>query len=294
MNRHPIASGDSGAVAEISRLSPATTSDKVHALLRVRDLDAGYSSKIVAKKISFDLEAGSLLVVLGVNGSGKTTVIKTLAGLLPAISGSILLDGAPIGTLSLKARAKLLAYVPQTGGAAWPFSVREVIGAARYSRIGVFGSFGVDDSRAVNAAIEAMDLTGMEDRAFTTLSGGEARRVLIARALAQDCPAILLDEPCAHLDPGRQIELMEGLVDLAAGGKALLVSLHDVNLARRYAKGIVLVMPDGTAIAGSPDRILVPEILEKAYNTEFLFGHHEEYGRYVLPVATLGDKGDRT
>jgi iron complex transport system ATP-binding protein len=262
--------------------------------LRVRNLDAGYASRIVAKNISFDLEAGGLLVLLGVNGSGKTTLIKTLAGLLPAISGIVELGGAPIGKLTLKARARRIAYVPQTGVAAWPFSVREVVKTARYSRVGAFGSFGSEDLKAVNEAIAAMDLAALAERAFTTLSGGEARRVLIARALAQDCPAILLDEPCAHLDPGRQIELMEGLVDLAAGGKALLVSLHDVNLARRYAKSIVLVMPDGSAVTGSPDRILVPEILEKAFNTEFLFGHHEEYGRYVLPVATLGDKGDRS
>ncbi len=261
-------------------------------VLSVIDLDAGYGSRIVAKKISFDLASGGLVALLGVNGSGKTTIIKTIAGLLPPLSGCVTLGGKPLQKLSLRERAKCLAYVPQTGGAAWPFTIREVVAAARYSRIGAFGSFGAADRVAVDAALRAMDLSEMEGRPFTTLSGGEARRVLIARALAQECPAILLDEPCAHLDPGRQIELMEGLVDLSAGGKALLVSLHDVNLARRYAKSIVLVMPDGSAVTGSPDRVLVPETLERAYNTEFLFGHHEDYGRYVLPMATLGGRGD--
>ncbi len=258
--------------------------------LRVRGLVAGYGPVAVARGISFDLGRGGLVALLGVNGCGKTTIMKTVAGLLAPLGGAISFGGIPLAGLSLAARARRIAYVSQTGGSAWPYTVYEIVAAARFVRTGVFGRFRPGDASAVESSIAAMDLEALRDRPYTSLSGGEARRVLIARALAQETPLVLLDEPCAHLDPGRQIELMERFSRLAAAGTSLLVSLHDVNLARRYAGTIVLVMPDGSSITGTPDTVLVRETLERAYNTEFLFGHHEEYGGYVLPKAMLNGR----
>jgi iron complex transport system ATP-binding protein len=245
-------------------------------------------ARSIVRDLDFQLESGSLVAILGINGSGKTTVMKTMAGFLAPLAGRIDVCGRPLASLSLRERSGFFAYVPQTSQTAWPFSVREVVAAARYSRTGAFRPAGSSDRRAIDAALEAMSLSHLAGRPCTSLSGGEARRVLVARALAQETAFILLDEPCAHLDPGRQIELMESLADLAAAGKGLLVSLHDVNLARRYAKHIVLLMPDGSAVSGSPEEVLVPATLERAYDTEFLFGVHAEYGQYVLPVAARG------
>ena len=109
--------------------------------------------------------------------------------------------------------------------------------------------------------------------------------MLIARALAQDAPLLALDEPAAHLDPGRQMELMEILQRLAKAGKAVVVSLHDVNAARRYAQQVLLIGRHGESFFGTPSEALSPERLEEAYDTEFLHGDHESYGRFVLPLA---------
>jgi iron complex transport system ATP-binding protein len=248
-------------------------------------LSAGYGGRIVVGESSFSVGSGQFLVVLGPNGCGKTTLLKTCIGLLPAIGGAATLDGRPVATMAPRERARIAAWVPQVAEAAWSYRVREIVAQGRYAKRGAFKAFDDEDETAIARALEAMDMTTFAARPMSSLSGGEARRALIARALAQEAPLLVLDEPAAHLDPGRQMELMELLRNLARAGKAVAVSVHDVNAARRFADLALLVGRDGSTAFGPPGLVLSPERLEDAYDTHFIHGSHESYGNYVLPLS---------
>ncbi|MDX9958930.1 MAG: ABC transporter ATP-binding protein [Clostridia bacterium] len=245
----------------------------------------GTLPKLVVKEASFSVAPSSLVAILGANGCGKTTLLKTCIGLLPPLGGQARLGGKPVTKVSTRNRARLVAWVPQVSNSAWSFTAREVVAQGRYAALGPFKPFGEEDEKAIESALETLDALELASREFSSLSGGEARRVLIARALAQNAPLLALDEPAAHLDPGRQMELMEILLRLAKAGKAVVVSLHDVNAARRYADQVMLLGRHGESFFGTPAEALTPERLEEAYDTEFLHGDHESYGRFVLPLA---------
>lgn len=257
----------------------------IPALVEAQNLCAGYGDRVVVRDASFRMEPGLLLVVLGPNGCGKTTLLKTCIGLLPSLSGQMSLNGLPVASMDARPRARLAAWVPQSAEAAWSYRSRDIVAQGRYSIRGPFAPFDRDDEAAIDKAIDAMDVRAFVDRPISSLSGGEARRVLIARALAQDTPLLVLDEPAAHLDPGRQMELMELMVSLARSGKAVMISAHDVNAARRFADMALLVSCDGASVFGEPDAVLTPDRLEDAYDTHFIHGSHVDYGSYVLPVS---------
>jgi len=254
-------------------------------LVEAGNLCAGYADRVVVKDATFRMRTGMLLVVLGPNGCGKTTLLKTCIGLLPALSGRIDLRASPVASMDARQRARIAAWVPQSAESAWSYRSRDIVAQGRYSIRGPFAPYDQDDEAAIDRAIDAMDIRAFVDRPISSLSGGEARRVLIARALAQDTPLLVLDEPAAHLDPGRQMELMELLVTLARSGKAVLLSAHDVNAARRFADRVLLVGSSGSSIFGAPQEVLTPDRLEDAYDTHFIHGSHVDYGSYVLPVS---------
>ncbi len=254
-------------------------------LLGTSGIDAGYESKAILKNVNFSVYPGNLVALLGANGCGKTTLLKTVIGLLPKLGGTSTLSGMGLESLSPARRAKLVSWVPQTSDSAWSFTVRETVAQGRYAYAGPFRNLRETDAYAIDAAMESMDVHQYSDRRVSELSGGEGRRVLIARALAQDTPLLALDEPAAHLDPGRQLELMEILRAISRTGKGVLVSLHDVNSARRYADKVLLIGKNGNLAFGGCDEVLTPTHLEEAYETEFLHGTHGDYGRFVLPLA---------
>ncbi len=276
-------------------MSPAKTGRAGNApLMEAIALDAGYRAqrglpgardKLVVRAASFRALPGRLLAILGANGCGKTTLLKTCIGLLPPLGGRALLAGQDLASLNPRKRARIVAWVPQQSESAWSFTAREVVSQGRFASLGPFAPFRPEDEDAVDGALEALDLRELAERSFSRLSGGEARRVLIARALAQDTPLLALDEPAAHLDPGRQMELMDTLAALAKAGKAVAVSLHDVNSARRYADDVLLIDRQGRCYFGPPESVLSPERIEDAYDTKFLHGDHAGYGRFVLPLA---------
>lgn len=213
----------------------------------------------VVDQVSTELRAGDLVGLIGPNGAGKTTLMRGALGLLPHQGHSSL------SALPPNARARAVAWLPQTREIAWPVSVETLVMLGRVPHLGAGQSPGAEDHAAVSDALAAMDLTGFATRPATALSGGEQARVLMARALAQNCPLIMADEPVAGLDPRHQIATLAHLQSLTQSGKAALVSLHDLGLAARFCDRLIL-MDHGQKIAeGPPEGVLTEDHLRRVF-----------------------------
>ncbi|MEM6257089.1 MAG: ABC transporter ATP-binding protein [Planctomycetota bacterium] len=222
----------------------------------------GYTATPVLNTVSTGLEPGKLTAIVGPNAAGKTTLMKLVLGLLQPWSGKIEIEGRPVGSLTPKERARRMSYVPQRPGVRFAFTVRQVIamGANGHSRREV--------SRRVDQAIEQAGLGDVADRAMVELSGGQQQRVLLARAEVQSSfagQAMLLDEPGSHLDLHHRHGMMQRLRSLAEGGLAVLVVLHELDLAVRYADEAWLLDAGRLVAAGPWDQVLTPEVLQRVY-----------------------------
>jgi iron complex transport system ATP-binding protein len=235
-------------------------------LLRVNLLKAGYTGKTVLNDIRFELPAGRILALIGPNGSGKTTLIRALSGVLPVVEGELHINGTDLASANQLERARLLAVVPQSTHIPPTFTVDEVVMMGRTPYINWLGSTTQKDEAIVERAMALTDITRFKGRLSGELSAGERQRVILARALAQDTPVLLMDEPTSHLDLRYQIEFLELAVSLAyEQNKTVLIALHDLNLAARFGDE-VLAMKDGSMAAlGKTEDILVPETIERIY-----------------------------
>ena len=233
--------------------------------LSARGLAYGYPARLIGRDIALELRAGEVLALLGPNGHGKTTLLKTLLGLLPAQGGTLSLEGRPLAALSLAERARLMGYVPQAHAGTFAFSVFEVVLMGRSAHGGMFGKPSARDREVAQAMIARLGIAALAHRPYTQISGGERQLVLIARALAQEPRFVILDEPTASLDFGNQGKVMAEIGRLAEEGLGVLFTTHDPNQALRHAARAVLLR-DGEAIAtGATAELLTPERLEALY-----------------------------
>ena len=264
-------------------------SSQEQAVLRAEAISSGYPGKApVFRDLSLELKRGSVLAVIGPNGSGKTTLFKALTGILPLASGRVSIAGAAgtdgwkgtaeswidIHRLSPRARALLVSRVLQDERSAWAIPVADYVEAGLFAAEGWFAHDRAASAQKVAASLESVGITQLAERPVTELSGGEFRRVVIARALVQDTGILLLDEPTADLDLAHQMETLELLLKLAASGKAIAFSVHDLNQAAMVADNILLLAEGGTAAFGTPAEVLRPEIIEKYYGAKVYVGRH--------------------
>ena len=218
-------------------------------LLRVNLISAGYSGKSILRDIRFELPAGRILALIGPNGSGKTTLIRALSGVLPVVDAEVHINGTDLTRSNQQERARLLAVVPQSTYIPPTFTVEEVVMMGRTPYINWLGSTSQKDSEITEKVMALTDTARFKGRMSGELSAGERQRVILARALAQDTPVLLMDEPTSHLDLRYQIEFLELSVKLAKEqNKTVLIALHDLNLAARFGDE-VLAMKDGTVAA---------------------------------------------
>lgn len=244
--------------------------------LSANGLSVGYHGKPILEGLDLTIRSGELLVLVGSNGAGKTTVLKALAGIARPLAGEVSLDGRNISELSALERARRVAYLTQTIHASWPFTVREFVAQGRFPHRGWFGGERPSDREALTEALERAQLLGFEDRAVTELSGGELQRVLIARAIAQEPEVLLLDEPVSQLDAKYQAAAMGLIRELVDSGLAAAASLHDLNLAGMYADRIAL-LSEGTLLAvGAPKEVLREDLLRKAFGASMVVGRHPQ------------------
>jgi len=208
--------------------------------------------------LSFHLDSGLMVAVVGPNGAGKSTLLQVLAGLLTA-EGQIHWDGRPLNRIPFLERGRTLAWLGQESHAEFAFPVREVVAQGRHA----WG----DDGHGVDAALDALDIRHLAQRPITQLSGGERRRVFLARALATGAPLQLWDEPAANLDVRHALEVLKLASGLAAAGSTLLVSLHDLRTAFRFHR--VLVLDRGRLVGfGPPEEVLTPELIHEVFQVQ--------------------------
>ena len=254
-------------------------------MLSLRDLWAGYHDRTVLRGIDLDVGAGEVVALVGANGCGKTTLIRAVAGVLPLDRGCARLAGDDLASLSIAERARRVAVVPQAALLPPGFSVFEQVLMGRTPYLGLLSSEQAEDFVITRKAMLDTDCWSLAERPVEELSGGERQRVVLARALAQQPEALLLDEPTSHLDLKHQVRTFQLATRLGQKlGLAILAAVHDLTLASLFADRIAFMDGGRIVVSGAPDDVLQPEIIEQVYGLPVIIAHHPETGRpIVLP-----------
>ncbi len=234
---------------------------------RTRDLVVQYRGTRVPALdgVSMKVPEGSLYTVIGPNGSGKSTLMRAIMGLLPPSRGSVRIQGRETGAWTRKALAQAVGAVPQAEHLAFPLSVRDFVAMGRYPHLGPLRAEGETDRQAVGDAMSRCDVAHLAPRNVTTLSGGELQRVRIARALAQEPRALILDEPTASLDIRHEMSILQLLRDSAGQGMTVLLITHHLNLAARFSDRLLLLNQGRVAAEGAVDDVFREETLARVY-----------------------------
>ena len=256
-------------------------------MIRARGLTFGYGAPLLVG-VDLDVARGEIFGILGANGAGKSTLARLLLGLARPAAGSVAIDGHDLAALSPRARARLVAAVLQDEPLEFPFTALEVVLMGRRARLGPFGFEVAADLDAAERAMRDTGVLELAARPLAELSGGERRRVLIARALAQDTPALILDEPAAALDVRHVLELFALLDAKKRAGAAVVVVVHDLNLAAQWCDRVALLVAGAPAVVGPVDEVLTPARLGAAFGVEVAVGTHPTTGARVLyPIRGL-------
>jgi iron complex transport system ATP-binding protein len=271
-------------------------------LLEARSLTVGYGSRSgkslpVAGPLDVDIHAGQLICLLGPNGSGKSTLLRTLVGLQPALGGSVLIAGMGHGHPNPAQLAKKISLVLTDSVRNTHLTVYSLIALGRYPYSNWLGLLGDTDKALIRSAIEATGVGGLMDRKMASLSDGECQKVMLARALAQDTPLMMLDEPTAHLDLPSRIQLMQLLHRLAKETqKGILISTHELDLALQVADEVWLLQTGGQFHTGAPEDLVLNGTFQVAFDKEGIhfdkttgaFRIHREEGKHIVLLDEAG------
>ena len=270
------------------------------AIIKVENLSFGYRLQAsILKDIGFEVMQGTFLAIAGPNGAGKTTLLNLLCRVLTPEAGSINIDAAFIDSYSVKMLAQKIAVVRQEFVPVFDFTVAQVVSMARTPYLGTFGFESQADKKFINEALEMTDTAQFSSRPLAELSGGERQRVFIARALAQNTPILLLDEPTAFLDLKHQV----GIYDLLKAmqlekGKTIVAVTHDINLAAQYADACLLLGADSSYQYGYAKDVFSPEQIERVFGVKGFTGMigHENFfiplGDFAKDTSQINRKLD--
>ncbi|MFT6088518.1 ABC transporter ATP-binding protein [Sulfitobacter sp.] len=237
--------------------------------LEAQALCAGYDQRMILENVTLGLRPGQITAIVGGNASGKSTLLRTLARILPVKSGTVLLDGKSLHHMRSREVAQIMGLLPQSPIAPEGITVADLVGRGRHPHHGLFSRWGKDDDRAVSDALKATGTEALAERELDTLSGGQRQRAWIAMALAQETELLLLDEPTTFLDVAHQIDVLDVLVDMnTSRGTTIVMVLHDLNLAARYADHLIAVADKGIYAEGAPADILTEALVRDVFGLE--------------------------
>ena len=236
-------------------------------MLAAHELGIGYGRRLVGAGLNVSLGKGEVVALLGPNGGGKTTLLKTLLGLLPPLAGRVELAGRNLDALSERDRARAIGYVPQTHGATFAFTVETLVLMGRTVHGSLFSPPSAHDRDVAHRMLERFGIASLADRPYTMISGGERQLALLARALAQEPDLVVLDEPTASLDFGNQGKVLREVRALADSGHGVLFTTHDPNHARRAADRALLLRGGRSLAEGPVENVLTRDALAELYAT---------------------------
>ena len=234
-------------------------------MLKIQSISVSYGSRKILHDVSLNIKNGEVLALIGPNGAGKSTLIRAASGVIP-YTGHVRTNGDDFASLSPMQRAKYISTVPQAVSMPPAYTVWETVLLGRTPYLGFLGQVSEKDEEIARQSLQRVSALPFTDRRIGELSGGEQQRVLLARALCQSTPILLLDEPTAHLDLQYQVSLLELVSELAhKDNLAVLIALHDLNLAAHYADRIALMVAGNIKAVGIPKEVLQPELIADAY-----------------------------
>lgn len=262
-----VPDGASAQDLELSQVPDAMTIEPLDRVvsLSCKDLTVEIAGRTLVRGLSVEVAGGSIVAMLGRNGTGKTMTLHTLAGLRAPAAGTVAIAGQPLETLPRRAVARSIGLLMQTSEDPFPSTVLETVLIGRHPHIGFWNWESEADHDIARAALAAVGLAGFEQRDIATLSGGERRRAAIATLLAQNPDVFLLDEPINHLDPHHQLDVLMLLQKQAAAGHAVLMNLHDAGLAARFCDHAILLFGEGEWLAGPSAEVLTESTIERLY-----------------------------
>ena len=257
-------------------------------LVDVKNISFSYDkdSPAVFENISFSIEKGDVLCVLGPNGTGKTTLIKCINGLHKVNEGEVYLNGANIQNLSFRDISRTVGYIPQGHVPSFPFTVFDVVLMGRSPYVNITSSPKEKDREIAMNALETLGIEDLKDKSYTSLSGGERQLVFLARVLAQEPDLLILDEPTNHLDFGNQIKLLEIIEQLSKLGLAVIMSSHYPDHAFLAASKVAIMKDKGFIDFGTPEDVLSEENLKKAYGIDVKLMELDDGRKICVPLKT--------
>jgi iron complex transport system ATP-binding protein len=247
-------------------------------VITVADVVVELGGARVLDGVSLAVEEGTFVGLVGPNGAGKTTLLRTVNGALTPASGRVTVAGEDVHDLPSRAASRLVATVPQTTTLSFDFDVRQAVEMGRTPHRSRFAGWRPEDAAAVDRAMDRTGIESLAERPVTAISGGERQRVLIARALAQETPVVLLDEPTASLDINHQVRTLELVRDLVGEGKTAVAAIHDLNLAAHYCDRLVLLSDRAVLASGPPAEVLTEERLRAAFGANAVVSRHPVTG----------------
>lgn len=236
--------------------------------IEVKDLCFAYGEREVLHGVSFKAEAGEFLSILGPNGVGKSTLFRCVLGLLRDYTGSITVEGRDAKSLSIREAAKLIAYIPQSSHPAFNYSVRDIVLMGTTSGLGTFSTPKKEDLRRVEEALEKIGISHLAERCFHRISGGERQLALIARALVQRAPVLMLDEPTASLDFGNQLLVLTQARELAREGYTVIQTTHNPEQSYMFSDRILALRGGEVLTEGRPKDVLTSDMMRQLYGVE--------------------------
>lgn len=234
-------------------------------MLEIRNATCGYNHNAVVNNISFSVSKGEVICILGANGIGKTTLFKSILGSLALLNGEILLNNKNIRSISNSELARSIGYVPQAHTPPFPFSVLDVVVMGRTAHLSIFSSPSQADMNIAKKALNTLNISHLEDKIYTEISGGERQLVLIARALAQNPEILIMDEPTANLDFGNQINILNTITSLAKEGLSVVLTTHFPDHVFFCSTKVVVIKSENEVLVGKAEEVITQELLKTIY-----------------------------